>query len=46
MLSDSGRTARSACRGMFDAEWVSTLQAATEAAMANPGKLATGTERR
>jgi hypothetical protein len=28
--------------GMFDADWVGALQAGTEAAMANPGKLATG----
>jgi hypothetical protein len=28
--------------GMFDADWVTKLQAATDTAMANPGKLATG----
>jgi ectoine hydroxylase-related dioxygenase (phytanoyl-CoA dioxygenase family) len=29
-------------RGLFDADWVKILQDATETAMANPGKLATG----
>ena len=29
-------------RGFFDADWVTALQAATDAAMANPGPLATG----